>query len=339
MGKELENLVVTGVAGFLGSHLSEQLVKMGYNVKGVDNLSSGYKDNIPHGIEFHKVDCRDFVEMSKIMQGVDAVYHCAAYPYEGVSVFSPSIVTDNTFQATTTTLSAFIKNKGKRFIFCSSMARYGMNQTPFSEDMPTRPQDPYAIAKVSSEEQIKLMSRVHGFDYVIAVPHNIYGPKQIYNDPFRNVAAIFANKMLKGENPIIYGDGNQRRCLSYIKDDLPPLISLLEENHVIGETFNIGPDEEFVSINHLAETIANIIGFDLDPVYLPDRPQEVRDANCSANKARRLLNYKTKYTLKEGLEEMIDWIRIRGTREFNYKHLEIEILNEKTPKSWSKRLI
>jgi len=338
MVKKLEKILVTGVAGFLGSHLAEQLSKKGYHVVGNDNLTSGYKDNIPKKTEFHHTDCRDLEGMKKITKGVDIVYHCAAYPYEGLSVFSPSIVTDSVFQATSATLSAFISNEGKRFIFCSSMARYGMNQTPFTEDMDPRPQDPYAVAKVGSEELIKLMSRAHDFDYVIAVPHNIYGPKQIYDDPFRNVAAIFANSMLNGKQPVIYGDGNQRRCFSFIKDDLPPLLGLVEQQNIIGETINIGPDEEFVTINRLAEITAEIIGFDLKPRYFPDRPQEVKDANCSADKARRLLGYKTHYSLRDGLAEMIEWIKERGPNKFNY-HLSIEIINEKTPKTWTEKLM
>jgi len=335
---EKKNIFITGVAGFLGSHLAATLIRKGHKVKGNDNLIGGYEDNVPTDMEFYKTDCNDLDSMMKITEGTDILYHCAAHPYEGLSVFSPSMVTNSVFQATSTTLSAFTQNRGERFVFCSSMARYGMNQTPFTEDMDTRPQDPYAIAKVAAEELTKLMSRIHEFEYSIAVPHNIYGPKQKYDDPFRNVAAIFINKMLMGEQPKIYGDGNQRRCFSYIGDDVPLLSDLGFNPIASGEIINIGPDDEFVTINYLAETIAEIIGFDLKPEYYPERPQEVQEANCSANKARKLFGFSPKYTLRDGLEEMVAWVQERGPKKFDY-HLPVEIVNGNTPKTWSKKIM
>jgi len=333
-----KKVFITGVAGFLGSHIADAMLEKGYDVVGNDNLVGGYLDNVPDGVEFYNVDCCDLKLMQRITRDVDILYHCAAHPYEGLSVFSPSVVTKSIFQATSTVLSAFIPNNGSRIIFASSMARFGMNQTPFTEDMLPRPQDPYAVAKVASEDLIKLMSRVHDFEYVIAVPHNIYGIRQKYDDPFRNVVAIFINRMLQGKQPIIYGDGTQKRCFSYIRDDIIPLSKLATYNNVVGETINIGPDEEFVSINQLASEIADILDFDLKPIYLPDRPQEVKNANCSANKARRLLDYKTKYSLRDGLEEMINWINERGVKPFDY-YLDVEIVNDKTPKTWKEKLI
>ena len=175
-------------------------------------------------------------------------------------------------------------------------------------------------------------------EYVIAVPHNIIGPREKYDDPYRNVASILINKMLRGEQPIIYGDGSQKRCFSFIEDDLNPLVKMAFQNNVVGEIINIGPDEEFITINELAKKIADLIGFDLKPIYLKDRPQEVKLANCSADKARRLLDYKTNYKLDDGLKEIIDYIKNRGTKKFKY-HLDLEIINELTPKSWTEKLI
>lgn len=333
-----KRIFITGVAGFLGSHLADAMAKLGHDVIGCDNLTSGYRDNVPKEIEFHVADCTDLKRMRAISEGVHIAFHCAAYPYEGLSVFSPSIVNNSIYQATSTVLSAFIHNRGRRFIFLSSMARYGMNQIPFTEDMQPRPQDPYAISKVATEELIKLMAKAHDFEYVIAVPHNIIGPRQKYNDPFRNVAAIFINRMLLGKQPIIYGDGKQRRCFSFVEDCIMSLKRLAVQKNIANEIINIGPDEEFVTIYELAKAIAGILDFDLHPIYFTDRPQEVREANCSANKARRLLDYKTEYTLRRGLEEMINWIRKRGPRPFDY-HLELEIINEKTPKTWTEKLM
>jgi len=329
---------VTGIAGFLGSHIADDCIEQGYAVSGCDNLVGGYRENVPNNAAFRRADCTDLEAMKGLMRDVDLVYHCAAYPHEGLSVFSPSLITKSIYQSTATVLSAFIQNKGKRFVFLSSMARYGINTVPFTEDMRPNPQDPYGASKVASEELIKLMARIYGFEYVIAVPHNIIGIRQKYDDPFRNVASIFINRMLQGKQPIIYGDGEQKRCFSFIGDCMDSLRKMAVQGNVIGETINIGPDEQFITINRLAKIIAELLNFDLGPIYTQRRPQEIKEAFCLADKARRLLGYETKYSLDAGLKEMIDWIRKSGPRPFNY-HLDIEIMNEKTPKTWLDRLM
>ena len=221
----------------------------------------------------------------------------------------------------------------------SSMARYGTQDTvPFKEDMIPKPQDPYGIAKYGAELLIKNICETHGMKYVILVPHNIIGPRQKYDDPFRNVASIMINRMLKGEQPIVYGDGNKMRCFSFWEDVANPLMIACESDVVDGQVVNIGPDEEFITINELAQKLAKIIGFDLNIKYMPGRPQEVKHANCSADKARQLLNYKTSKTLDEGLTELVEWIKIKGTKPFDY-HLPLEFVTEKTPKTWSERLM
>jgi UDP-glucose 4-epimerase len=329
---------ITGVAGFLGSHLADTFLDRGYDVVGNDNLVGGYESNVPEGVEFHRVDCTDTERMTSVMEATDVVYHTAALAYEGLSVFAPARINRSIYQATSATLAAAAANDVDRFVYCSSMSRYGANDPPFTEDMEPSPQDPYAVSKVAAEEMVELMGEVHGFEHVIAVPHNIIGPRQKYNDPFRNVAAIFINRMLQGKQPIIYGDGEQKRCFTFIQDNVRPLRKLATYDGVTGEVINIGPDDEFVTINTLAETIADIVGFDLDPIYKRERPQEVRLANCSADKARELLGYQTQYTLRDGLQEMVEWIEDVGTREFEY-HLDLEIVNEKTPETWTDELI
>lgn len=333
-----KKVFITGIAGFLGSHLADAFLEMEYEVAGNDNLRGGYRENVPQEADFYEVDCNNLGKMKEVMEGSDMVYHTAALAYEGLSVFSPSAINKSIYQATTTTLAAAATAEIDRFIYCSSMSRYGEQEVPFTEDMNPQPQDPYAISKAASEEMTKLMADVHEFDYVIAIPHNIIGPRQKYDDPFRNVAAIFINRMLQGKQPIIYGDGTQKRCFSFIQDDVRPLKKLAYKDNVVGETINIGPDEEFVTINKLAEVIADILDFDLDPIYMPDRPQEVKLATCSADKAREMLNYETQYSLREGLKEMIDWIKQRGSKEFEY-HINVEIENEKTPETWTSELI
>lgn len=331
-------IFISGVAGFLGSHLADRLIASGHEVSGTDNLVGGYEDNINPKVNFYSYDCIYRNSMARITKGIDIVYHCAANAYEGLSVFSPHLITQNTYQITMSLLSAAIENKVRRFVYCSSMARYGdLDTVPFREDMVCQPVDPYGIAKYASELTIQNLSRVHDFEYVIAVPHNIIGPRQKYDDPYRNVASIMINRMLQGNQPIIYGDGEQKRCFSFVQDDVDCLERLAFQNNVLGETVNIGPDEEFVTINELSKIIAKLLKFDLKPIYLPDRPMEVKLATCSADKARKLLDYKTKYTLEQGLSEMIEYIKNRGVKPFRY-HLDIEIINSKTPRSWTEKL-
>lgn len=329
---------ITGVAGFLGSHLADALLKEGHEVIGCDNLIGGYLDNVPDGVEFYQVDCQYLNTMNKLMKGVDIVYHTACTAYEGLSVFSPNLVCQNTYQITASVASAAVSQGVKRFVYCSSMARYGVQDViPFTEDLIPRPQDPYGISKLAAENLLRCLSEVHGMELVIAVPHNIIGPRQKYDDPYRNVASIMINLMLQGRQPIIYGDGTQKRCFSFIQDDISCLKSIAFQENVIGEVINIGPDEEFVTINDLAATIADILNFELEPIYVPGRPQEVKLATCSAEKARKLLGYHTEYSLREGLCEMIDYIRTRGAKKFRY-HLAVEIVSEKTPKTWTEKM-
>lgn len=332
-------VLVTGVAGFMGSHLADAFIKRGDHVVGIDNFIGGYSENVPVEVEFHNADLGEFDDIEPLFKGVDLVVHTACTAYEGLSVFSPSLVTRNTSHITTTVLSAAIKHKVKKFVHMSSMARYGTQDVvPFTEDMTPKPQDPYGIAKYAAELLIKNLCETHGMKYAILVPHNIIGPRQKFDDPFRNVASIMINRMLQGKQPIIYGDGQQMRCFSFMQDVINPLLKACDTDVVDGQVTNIGPDEEFVTIEELAKKIAKILDFDLDPIYMPGRPQEVKHANCSADKARRLLGYKTSTTLEEGLTELAEWIKTKGARPFNY-HLPLEFVTEKTPKTWTDRLM
>ncbi len=331
-------ILVTGAAGFLGSHLSEKLKDMGHHIVGIDNMLGGYEDNISKDIEFHKMDCCDFQKIKKIMKGIDVVYHCAATAHEGLSVFSPFEITKNNYLASVSIFSAAINEKVKRIIFCSSMARYGSQKYPFKESMKPEPVDPYAISKVASEKVLINLCELNNIEWVIAVPHNIIGPRQKYDDPFRNVVSIMINRMLQGKAPIIYGDGKQTRCFSYIDDCLSCLIPMLDDKKLNKEIINIGPDEEFVTINKVAEICSNITGVNLEPIYKKDRPQEVKHATCSADKARELLNYKTEVNLFEGIKKTYEYIKNRGSKPFNY-NIEIEIDNELTPSTWKNKEI
>tara|TARA_B100000315_G_scaffold250404_1_gene283180 strand:- start:471 stop:1487 length:1017 start_codon:yes stop_codon:yes gene_type:complete len=336
MDKSPQKILVTGVAGFLGSHLADKLVAMGHKIVGVDNMLSGYKDNIPKKIDFHNFDCCNLEKMTEVTKGVDVVYHCAATPHEGLSVFSPFEITKNNYLASVSVFSASISNKVKRIIYCSSMGRYGDLKLPFTEDMKPKPIDPYAISKVAAENVLINLCELNNIEWVIAVPHNIIGPRQKYDDPFRNVVSIMINRMLQHKAPLIYGDGEQKRCFSYIDDCLSCLLPMLDQKNLDKQIVNIGPDEEFVTINKIAEICSNITGSNLKPIYKKDRPREVKHAFCSADKARKLLNYKTTTDLKTGILRTYEYIKKRGAKPFEY-HINLEIKNELTPEAWLKR--
>ena len=331
--------VVTGVAGFLGSHLADRFLAEGHEVVGVDNFLGGFIENVPTGVEFYDFDLTgDIEQLSAIMAGADMVVHAACTAYEGLSVFSPSLITANTVQASVNTVTAAINAGVSKFVYLSSMARYGDGGKVFEEiDIP-KPQDPYGIGKLASENLIRNLCEVHGVDWVVIVPHNIIGDRQRYDDPFRNVASIMINRMLQGKQPVIYGDGSQQRCFSFVADVVDPLFQATVIPEAVGNIFNVGPDESPVTINELASVIAELLDFDLDPIYMPGRPQEVKVAFPSADKARNVLGYSTSTSLRDGLAEMIEGIRARGVKPFNYD-LPIEIVSPLTPATWSQRLL
>ena len=332
-------IFITGLAGFLGSNLGTRLANKGHIIFGNDNFIGGYKDNLDSRFNFFDVDCCDLNNLTKVIPNdIDFVFHCAATAYEGLSVFSPSFVTKNIFEASVSTVTASIQKKVKKFVFCSSMARYGDQSPPFTENMKTRPEDPYGIAKAASEEVIKNLCNTHGIDWTILVPHNIVGPRQKYDDPFRNVMSIFINKMLMNEQIYIYGDGLQKRCFSYVDDCIDCMEKCITEPASSKEIINIGPDEETITIKELAELCANEIGHNKEPIFVQERPKEVKFASCSSDKARKILGYQTKFSLKESIKLTANYIREKGPKKFDY-HIDLEIENEITPKTWTKKLI
>lgn len=331
-------IFITGVAGFLGSHLADRMLELGHEVSGNDTMIGGYRDNVPSKVKFYEIDCCDNEKLTEAMVNTDVVIHSAATAHEGLSVFSPSFITKNIFEASVSTISAAIQNKVKRFVFCSSMARYGDQPVPYTEDMTPMPEDPYAVAKVASEQVLKMLCETHDMEWNIAIPHNIVGPRQCYDDPFRNVMSIMINRVLQGNSPIIYGDGLQTRCFSYVGDCIQCLEKMALDPNITYQTINIGPDEGTITVKELAEKIMELCNFKGDSIHMPDRPREVKHASCSADKARKILGYKTTATLEQSIKETIEYIKERGPHSFNYRY-KLEIINEKTPKTWKDRLI
>ena len=333
-------IFITGIAGFLGSHLADALLRDGHVIAGLDSLIGGYEDNVPAGVHmWWKADCNELSCLNGYFDFFqpEIVFHCAATAYEGLSVFSPKLVTQNIVGASTSVFSASIAAGVKRIVHCSSMARYGTGCPPFAETDRPQPQDPYGIGKMCAEHMLRNLCETHGVDFTIAVPHNIIGPRQKYDDPYRNVASIMINRALQGKPIIIYGEGTQERCFSYVDDCISCLKKMAFQDNVGGEVINIGPDEQPVTINKLAYLVQTLTDNYVPIEYMPGRPQEVKIALCSSNKARRLLGYETKTDLWRGLGHMVDYIRARGVRPFDY-HLPLEIVNEKTPRTWKEHL-
>jgi UDP-glucose 4-epimerase len=333
---------ITGVAGFLGSHLADTFLERGDSVSGCDNLIGGDLVNVPAGVDFYEGDCNEYERLKKALRAVDVVYHCAATAHEGLSVFSPYENARNGYGASAAVFSAACAARVKRIVHCSSMARYGQGQRPppFTEDMEPMPEDPYGIGKYASEMLLQNLCETHGIEWSVAIPHNIHGERQCMIDPFRNVVSIFANLMLQKRQPIIYGDGSQERCFSYVSDDIGPLAQMADSPEAQGQCFNIGPDSEVISILDLAKLIAKALGFRLDPIFKPGRPREVKFAHCSADKARKLLGYEPKVGLEDGIARTVAWVAKQGPKPFSYHRLDLEIEQSKAPlpETWSRRL-
>jgi UDP-glucose 4-epimerase len=331
------HIFITGIAGFLGSNLAEFYLKKGFQVSGNDNLIGGDLENVPEGAKLYKYDCENLKLNFKYFKDVDVVIHAAAFAHEGLSVFSPYLITKNIFSGSVSVFTAAIQRKVKRLVYCSSMARYGHIKQPFRETDIPNPVDPYGIAKLAAEKVLHNLCLSHGMQYNIAIPHNIIGPKQKYDDPFRNVASIMVNMMMQGRRPVIYGDGNQTRSFSSVEDCIYCIDKLVLDENIVSQIFNIGPDENYITINELYKKASNMLKFNQNAIYHPARLNEVKYSNCSADKARKLLNYKTKYGIDHSLKNIIQYIEKKGPKNFQYNY-DIEINNEHTPQTWVKKL-
>ena len=331
------HIFITGVAGFLGSNLADFYINKGFKVSGCDNLIGGDEENVSKKVEFYRGDCENLEYMTSIMKNVDLVCHTAAYAHEGLSNISPTLICNSNVTGSVSVFTAAIRNKVKRIVYCSSMARYGNIEMPFKEDDTPNPIDPYGVSKLAAEKILKILCETHGVEYNIAVPHNIIGPKQKFDDPFRNVASIMTNLMLQGRQPVIYGDGSQKRCFSDVEDCIFCLDKLLLDKNIKSQIINIGPDEEVITIKELFEKISNKMKFNQPPRYFKDRPNEVKFASCSSNKARTLLGYKTTIDLDTSIDKLINFVKKKGPKEFKYGY-KLEIDNDITPETWKNRI-
>lgn len=338
-------ILVTGAAGFMGSHLVDSLIKLGHKTYGVDDLSGGYLSNVNPKSHFTKLDLREKEKVAKYIGKVkpEMVFHLAADATEGRSQFTPISATERNYLAYLNLLVPSIKNGMKKMVLTSSMSVYGKQEFPFSERMERKPEDLYGISKAAMESSTEILSEVHGFKYVIIRPHNVYGPRQNMADPYRNVIAIFINCLLNNKHYYIYGSGKQKRAFTYIDDFTPYIIKAAFLKKAENEILNIGPVEEY-TINQLSDIVLRkffgekrVPGSFL-PKYLPIRPKEVVNAWCTVEKSERVLGYRTSVALPEGIEKMIDWAKKKGPQQF--VHLEeLELLGKNAPKTWTQKLL
>lgn len=318
-------VLVTGCAGFLGSYIVDGLIKGGHNVVGIDDLSGGFKRNINPRVDFRLVDLRDAVKTADVIRDTrpEILYHLAACAREGASQFQPLYVTETNMMSYMNVLIPAIKYNARKIILFSSMSVYGCQQTPFEESMKRMPEDIYAINKAGMEQSTEILSLIHGFDWIVIRPHNCFGERQSLRDKFRNVAAIFMNRLMRNEPLYIYGDGEQVRAFSYIDDSLDCYLKCLGSD-INKEIINIGGIEA-VTINELAVEVLKWFPESRSTIkYLNDRPCEVKIAYSTTEKSEKLLEYNETIGWRRGIEKMAVWAKELGPCEWVDEKMEIE---------------
>ena len=326
-------VVVTGVGGLIGSHVARRFLDDGSEVIGCDSFVTGQRRNVPPELELRELDCRNVADMRALCARAEIVVHCAAAPYEGLSVYSPHFVADHNFGASAAVFSGAIASGVRRIVFTSSMARYGRGRVPFEETQPTAPVDPYGVSKVAAEMLLRSLGELHGVDWVIGVPHNVVGRGQRYDDVYRNVVAIMVNRVLSGDMPVVYGDGEQRRSFTHVDDVADQLHALATRTGVTAQVWNLGSDTGFISINELAGRVMRRVGREGQPQHLPPRLGEVRNATCSHARIEALTGGASGRTLDDALDALIDEVRTHGTRPLR-PDLPLEISDARVPATW-----
>jgi UDP-glucose 4-epimerase len=326
--------LVTGGAGFMGSHVAEHLLGMGHDVVVLDDLSGGFRENVPSQATFVHGSVMDHELINHLFDrhAFDYVYHLAAYAAEGLSHFIKRFNYNNNLIGSVNLINAAVNHNAKRFVFTSSIAVYGAGQSPMSEDMIPLPEDSYGIAKLAVEQELRVSHEMFGLDYVVFRPHNVYGERQNIGDRYRNVVGIFMNQLLRGEPMTIFGDGTQQRAFTHI-DDVAPIIACSGELPTArNQLFNVGADVPY-TVNELAEIIAQAMGYPCKVNYL-DARNEVKIAFSDHSKAERVFGTREKTSLRKGVAKMAAWVREHGARESNVFE-SVEILKNMPP-SWAK---
>jgi UDP-glucose 4-epimerase len=317
--------LVTGGAGFIGSHVAEHLVARGHQVTVLDDLSGGFSDNIPLGAEFIQGSITDAVLIDRVFgdRHFDYVFHLAAYAAEGLSHFIKRFNYTNNLIGSVTLINAAVNHGVKCFVFTSSIAVYGTSpELPMTEETSPHPEDSYGIAKLALEQELRVSREMFGLDYIIFRPHNVYGERQNIGDRYRNVVGIFMNQLLMGEAMTIYGDGTQTRAFSYIGDVAPIISESVDVPGAYNQVFNIGADQP-CSVNALAGAVARAMGVPAAVVHTPPR-NEVQDAYSTHDKLRRVFRARPACALEEGVARMARWARQTGARSSpRFQNIEV----------------
>jgi len=318
-------ILITGAAGLFGANYCKYLCDKGYKVIGLDNLSGGYRDFVDSRVEFFPWDAKYTQSVNEIFElhKPEFVVHFAAYAACGLSPFVRIFNYENNVIASANLINESIRHNVKKFIFTSSMTVYGNNKPPFTEDMPYNPSDPYAIAKMAVELDLKDAYERHGLDYAIVRPHNVHGVYQNLWDQYRNVVAIFIRKALNKEDLVVYGDGSQVRAFSDVKYYMEPLEKLMFEHSA--EIFNIGADKPttILELAQLVKKIADEYGYRVNIVHAEPR-NEVHTAFCDHTKAKRLLRFEDKTDLEELVRKMFIWAEGQPSRKVKKMNIELD---------------
>lgn len=311
----MSNVLVTGGAGFIGSHLAEDLLRRGHDVVVVDDLSGGAKDNLPAGARFVEGSINDVDLVNRLFsrERFRFVYHLAAYAAEGLSHFIKRFNYNNNLIGSVNLINASVNSSVECFVFASSIAVYGTSlDLPLTEETPPSPEDSYGIAKLAVEQELRSCKEMFDLDYIVFRPHNVYGERQNIGDKYRNVVGIFMNQILQGKPMTVFGDGSQTRAFSYIDDVAPVIAGSVETPDAYNQIFNIGADEAY-SVEELARCVARAMGVQPEILYAPAR-NEVAHAYSSHQKVRDVFGLQPPTSLEEGLIRMARWAESHGAR-------------------------
>jgi nucleoside-diphosphate-sugar epimerase len=310
----MAHYLVTGGAGFIGSHLTEELVRRGHQVRVADDLSTGKRSNLDHApeVEFLEGDLADLDFAHRAAAGCDYVLHQAAMPSVPRSVKDPITSNRANVDGTLNVLLASRDAGVKRLVFAGSSSAYGNTPTlPKREDMPTNPLSPYALQKVVGEQYLQLFTRLYGFETVSIRYFNVFGPRQDPSSPYSGVISVFASALIENRSPKIYGDGEQTRDFSYVANVVDGVLRACDAPGASGEVINVATEGR-ISLNQLFRTMRDLIGASVEPIYEPERAGDVRDSQADITKARRILNYEPIVSFEEGLRRTVEWYRTAG---------------------------
>ena len=301
--------LVTGGAGFIGSHLVEELLRRGHAVRVVDNLATGFRRNVPSGAQFFEGDLTDPQTAVAAVQGCDVVLHQAAIPSVPRSVSDPRPSHEANIDATFNILMAAREANVRRLVYAASSSAYGDTLTlPKVEDMPASPLSPYALQKHVGESYCRLFTQLYGLETVSIRYFNVFGPRQHPSSPYSGVLSLFIRAALEGKPPTIYGDGEQTRDFTYIENVVDGVLRAVDAPAAAGEVINVASGGR-ISLNAAWSALESILGPLPSPVYGPPRPGDVRDSQADISKAERLLGYRPFVSFEEGLRQTVAWAK------------------------------